>query len=267
MSLNPEQSTGGGNFIKRTLPKEGKNTLRNYGVVDLGKHAVVFEGKPTLDKAGNQLYQSQVSLLFEFPKVLQSIKEGEPQTPFIISQDYSFIASDRSKLCKVLKSWGRLKENPKQLNLKPYLGQYCEANIIHKAKASDSSSIFANINDGGRDISPIDKTIEIPDESTPTGTKVVSLVEADGRTPKGCKAYNKDIWFDLDHFNWEQFKTLPKLVQDKIRKCQEWPTIIAKNPEPQDAIANTGYNPYAQQNTIADESAPVSMGDDTVPAF
>lgn len=253
MSLDPKDSTGS-NFITRTLPKEGKNIMRNYGMVDLGTQMVSFqnqEPKPT----------PMVALLFEFPKVLQSIKEGEAPTPFTIAQDYSFIASERSKLCKVLKSWGQLKSTPKTLNLKPYLGQYCEGNIVHASKKNDPETIYANINDGGRDISPLTKEIENPSDPS----KMITFVEADGKTPIGCKPHNQNIWFDLSNFNWEQFKTLPKYIQDKIKRSNEWPAIQAQHPEPQSAGATHQQNSAQSANIMPTAAAPVVSND--APAF
>ena len=261
LSLDPDQSTGGIDFKQRTLPKEGRHVIRNYGVIDLGKHPVVFEGKATLDKEGKQVYQNQIALLFEFPKVLEAFKEGEAPTPFTIAQEYTFIASDRAKICKVLKSWGKLKESPKKLNLKPYLGKYCEANITHSISKKDPSKVYANIGDAGRDILPLTKEFENPAEPG----KIIKLVD-ENNVPVGCRAHNKDIWFDLDNFSWEQFKMIPKYVQDKIRKSVEFPAILQKFPEP--AVPGTQVNhaaspavnsaqPVAQAETLGDDAAPV----------
>ncbi len=282
MSLDPDQSTGGYEFKTRALPKEGKHVIRNYGVIDLGKHPVIFEGKAKLDDKGNQVYQPAVALLFEFPKVLEPFKEGDEPTPYIIAQDYTFIASDRSKICKVLKSWANLKQPIKKLNLKPYLGKYCEANITHTVSKKDTSKVYANIGDGGRDVLPLTKTFENPAEPG----KIYPLVDERG-IPIGCKSHNADIWFDLDNFTWEQFKTIPKYVQDKIRKCQEFPSILQKFPEPSAPVAQTNYSASPNVNTATHTAAdgkqydqkgnavvqpvaaaqPVSLGDDESPVF
>jgi hypothetical protein len=251
MGLDPKESNG--NFVTRALPKEGKHIIRNYGMVDLGTQMVAYQNNPPKPT-------HMVALLFELPKILQSIKEGEAATPFTISQEYSFVASDRSKLCQVLKSWGKLKTVPKTLNLKPYLGQYCEANIVHKPKASDPSTIYANIDDGGRDIYPLTKEIENPAEP---GT-MIKFVGPDDKTPLGCQSYSKDVWFELDKFNWDQFYSLPKFIQNKIKKSVEWPVVLAAHPEPQSA--GTAYA-NSSESMPMESSSVVTSVDNSAPAF
>lgn len=222
MSLDPKKSQY--DSRPRVNPKAGKHVARNYGVIDIGTQMESFKNQPPEPSA-------KVILMFELPKSLHVYKEGEQPKPLTVFQEYTNKASDRGNLCKVLKSWGSLSETPKQLNLKPYLGKYCELMIELKPKKSDPSVVYANISDGGRGISPTTKSIEDPQ----VPGKEILLVDPATKIPYGCKAYNADIWFDMDNFTWEQFKSLPKFIQEKIRRSVEWPTITANNPEPMSA--------------------------------
>lgn len=244
MSLDPNKSTY--DSKPRVLPKQGRKVARNYGVIDIGTQMESFKNNPPEPTA-------KVILMFELPKELHTYDEKEGPKPLTVFHEYTNKASDRGSLCKVLKSWGNLQDIPKKLNLKPYLGKYCELTIEHKPKKSDPSIIYANIADGGKAISPTTKSIEDPQNPG----KQIMLVDPQTKIPYGCQAFNKDIWFDMDNFTWAQFKSLPKYIQEKIRKSVEWPAITQNNPEP---VAQQGQ----QQHYNTDPEAVV---DPTNPDF
>lgn len=235
MSLDPNKSTY--DSKPRVNAKVGRHVARNYGVVDIGTQMESFQGKPKEPTA-------KVILMFELPKSLHTYDEKEGPKPLTVFHEYTNKASDRGSLCKVLKSWGSLKETPKKLDLKPYLGKYCELTIEHKPKKSDPSVIYANIADGGKAISPTTKSIEDPQNPG----KMIMLVDPQTKIPYGCKATNPDIWFDMDNFTWAQFKSLPKYIQKKIRESVEWPIITQNNPEP---VAQPGQQQFHSHDAEA----------------
>lgn len=228
MSLSAEKSTT--NSKPRPVIPEGRHIARNYGIIDLGTQMVSFKGAPPEPK---QL----VLLQFELPAFMHVFQEEKGPQPLVTSQEYTFIATDRSKLCKVLKAWGKLKEMPKQLNLKPYLGRYCEIKIDHTIAKKDGTTIYANIADGGR---WIDALSDSQKSSLP---KVL---------PAGS---NPTIWFDLDNFSWELFNSIPSWIQKRIQTSQEWSGIIAKYPAPTDQ-AQSNQEDFGGVMTEVEEGAP-----------
>lgn len=234
MGLNPEKSAT--NSTPRPLIPSGRNVARNYAIIDMGHQHESYQGAPPEWKA-------KVMLIFEFPQFTHVFDEAKGKQPLVVSQEYTFIASDRSKLCKVLKAWGNLKEMPKKLNLKPYLGQYCEIKIEHVVSKKDATQTYSNIADGGRWVDAI-------------------TAEQRANLPKGV---NPNVFFDLDEFTWDAFGKIPKYIQDKIRKSREWADIIKKYPEP----AQSGSS---EQASFAVEEQPVGNGpvvhsDGSAPAF
>lgn len=197
MSLNPNTATK----IQRKLPKTGLQPARCYAIIDIGKQVQVFKGER---KEPSQL----VLICFEFTKFMHKFKEDQPAQPLTIFQEYTYSLGDRAKLPKVLKSWARLNKPIAQINLKPYLGQYCMLNVEHQ-QSKDGQNTYAKISGNGLSVSPYMKELGNPPVK-----------------------FHKDIYFDLDNFSWEVFLTLPKRAQKRIRESQDWSGIIAKFPEP-----------------------------------
>lgn len=246
MSLDPKKSTF--DSKPRVNPPVGKQTARNYAIIDIGTQTESFEGKAPKQTP-------KVMFLFEFPKSLHVFKEEVGPEPLEVSQEYSYIASDRSKLCKVLKVWGNLPKSPTELNLKPYLGQYCEIDIEYKPKKDNPEIIYANIADGGRGVSRHPETF-----TNPVDNSIIRLIDPVTRIPIGCKAYNKDFWFDLDHFNWAQFKEIPKFIQDKIKLSAEWSGILQKygqEPQVTQPVINANISNYAATPKVTEVAAPI----------
>lgn len=205
MSLSAERSAT--NSTPRPTIPEGRHIARCYGVIDLGTQMVSFMGAEAKPKP-------IIMLQFEIPAFMHVFTEEKGKQPLVTSQEYTFLATDRSKICKVLKSWGRLKEMPTRLNLKPYLGQYCEVKMEHTISKKDGKIVYSNIADGGRYI----------DALTPEQKASLPLVLPTGSNP--------NMWFDLDNFSWEVFNKIPEWIQKKIKLSQEWSGILAKYPAP-----------------------------------
>ncbi len=227
MSLDSNKSTS--TFKPRPIIPDGRHIARNYGVIDLGTQMVSFKGNPAEPKP-------MVMLQFEFPKFMHLFEEEKGMQPLVTSQEYTFYATDKGKLCKVLKSWGKLKEFPKKLNLNPYLGQWCEIKMEHTLSKKDSSITYSNIADGGKWIDALSDSDKASLPKTP---------------PAGC---HQNLWFDLDNFSWEIFDKIPKWIQKKIEASREWPTILSKH-----ARATSGQE--------QSESAGITIDDGSAPAF
>lgn len=242
MSLDPEKSAA--TFGPRVLPDEGSQILRNYAIIDLGTQMESFQGRAPEPR-------QKIIMFFEFPKKLHVFDEKRGPEPLTVYHEYTYVASDRSKLTKVVMSWGQLKNTPERLNLRPYLGQYCLASIKHKPSTKNPNDKYASIDNKGEAVFPVMQDLKDPQTGKPIG----------------CREYNQNIWFDLDHFSWETFNKLPKFVQDKIRKCTEWPQIIARFPEPvgqvyqhQPTYAQPATNQYQQPQYQQQYQAPAQQG-------
>lgn len=222
MSLDPNQTQR----KPRTLPEIGIQSARCYAIIDCGKIYKEFNG------AKQEYPTPTVLLCFELTKYMTTFDEKDGPVPFTIQQEFAFSASSKAKLPKVLKSWGRLTKPVTTINLKPYLGKYCVVNIEHTESKKNPGEMFAKISGNGLGISPWDK-----ERATPA-------------------VHYKDIYFDLDQFSWEVFKTLPQKAQKLIKSSEDWPLILKKNPEP-----------VSQGNTSPIESfdAHQSVEDDDIP--
>jgi hypothetical protein len=233
MSLNPDRSTGGG--APRVPVPEGSHVARNYAVIDLGTQSESFMNTPPKDTP-------KILLLFEFSKFMHVFDEKVGPQPLTISQEYSFTSSERSKLPKVLKAWGQLRDIPAKINLKPYLGQYCMLTIEHKPKKNDPTAVYSNIANGGLSVSPV-----------PSELRAVLP-----------QAINKNVWFDLDNFDPNVFNSLPKFVREKIMKSKEWPSIVQRFPSAGQQQQPSQQN-FQQQNFQPQVPQQQAMG--STPAF
>lgn len=217
MSLNPDSANFSGGTPRKLVPA-GQQIARNYAIVDLGTQTEQFQGQEPTKKP-------KVLLMFEFPEHKHVYDEKVGPETLTMSQEYTFIASDRSKLPAVLQAWGSLKTLPSQLNLKPYLGQYCMIMVEHKPKKSDPTAIRANIMGNGRSISPIHPSMK---QSLPAPSR-------------------PNVWFDLDNFSWEVYNSFPKYVKEWIAKSAEWPSVLVKHPAPVQQAQATIATPTAAQ--------------------
>lgn len=221
MSLDPTKTKK----PQRKLPDEGLQPARCFAIIDIGSHYKTFKG------VKSETATQQVMLCFEFTKFMHKFGEDKPAEPLCIFNEYTFSAGVKAKLPKILKAWGKLKSAVEQINLKPYLGQYCHINVEH-TEGKDGNT-YANIGSSGLSIN--------------------SFMKETGAVPK---KFHKDVWFDLDNFSWNLFLSLPKRAQKRIRECEEWNKIISKHPEP------------IQQNESAVEQIEAYQAvDDDSPAF
>ncbi len=228
--------------IQRKLPEEGRQPARCFAIIDLGTQKGFFNGKPK-DPA------PEIMICWELTKFMVTYKEGEAPQPITINQKYTYSSGERAKLPKILKSWGKIanpvtKITPKFLS--NYVGQYCMLDIEHN-EGKDTGVKYANIGNKGLDVKPFEKTID-----TGNGQKVTV-------TPP--KPFHEKLFFNLDEFSWDQFYKIPEFIQKTIRMSEEWPKIIAKNPEP---VSDGNAAPAFQGE---DGDAPVMASDEDVPSF
>jgi len=67
--------------------------------------------------------------------------------------------------------------------------------------------------------------------------------------------------FELDHFSWETFDRLNPFTQEKIKGCEEWPSVIAKHPQPNQDVAQ------GSEHSLGDEGDGISIGNEEEDEF
>src|SRR5688500_14070761 len=123
MGLNSKANSN----AARPLPKPGITLAVCYAIIDLGTQQRTFKGQPS-GKA------PMVQISWELPGQLHTFDETKGPQPLAVWQDYSVTNTEKSKLPKVLKSWGNLKNSIKEITptmLKKYVGAPCMLTIEH----------------------------------------------------------------------------------------------------------------------------------------
>lgn len=187
---------------QRKLPEQGTQPARCFAIIDLGNQPQVYQGIAK-DPA------PEIIIFWELTKFMVSYKEGGKPEPLIISQKYSWTSGEKAKLPLILKTWAKRDTPLPKLTpaiIEQFVGKYCMLSVEHKVGKDGTK--YANIAGNGRGVSPFMSEVKKPAE------------------------FHKGIFFNLDKFTWDQFKELPEYAQKLIRKSVEWPSIIAKSPEP-----------------------------------
>ncbi len=211
-----EKTSEGAQLKPLVLPDAGLQPARCFAIIDLGSRLSFFNGQPTINKkTGKQMTQDRIMIFWELPKFM-NVSDNPEYAPFpaTVRQEYTYSVDSRASLCDVLKAWGPMKTRPEKLSndlLKKFLGHPCMLNIEHNDvvdKTTKKTNTWANISGKGRGVNPWMKELTPPEK------------------------YNEQILFTLEGFTWDSFYKLPKYAQKLVRKSLEFPSIIAKNPEP-----------------------------------
>jgi hypothetical protein len=213
----------------KVLPREGITLAVCYAIIDLGTQTKQFPGKPATT-------QQLLQFGFEIPSQLHTFDEKKGPQPLAVFQEYSYTCTDRSKLPKVLKSWGALKTELQEITpelLQKYLGAPCMITIEY-SKPNAAGKQYANIQGNGLGI-----TRRMQEFVVPTNY------------PK-----NELLFLNLDDFNWNTFSKLAPFLQEKIKGCAEWPSVEKRFPMP----SNMANNNTASSYVIDDGSAGVVTG-------
>lgn len=164
------------------LPTPGLQTGILIQLADLGTQETTYLGAI---KKKRQIY-----LGFELAE--DKMEDGRPM---MISNTYTNIFSDKSRLVQHLESWvGPLTED---FNLDDLLGKAANITIDIPPPGQDGKR-YANI----KGISPLKRTETAPER------------------------YNPIVKLDLREFDGQMFDLLPKFIQDKIAKSPEYQAIF-----------------------------------------
>ena len=170
---------------------EGPHSARLIGVYELGSQPNYEPDKPPVKK---------LELLFEFPEVRKSWKEGEPERPVTKSVDVTHASGETSNVHKILSALnGKNLDEEEDNNPRNFLGMALTIDIEHKIskKSGNPYAKFASYSKIPRKPGTNDYRYDVPE------------------------AENSFVIYDIDVHpeNWDQLK---EWTQDKIKSSPEY---------------------------------------------
>lgn len=202
-------NTSANERTQRPLPPPGQTLGLLYQFIDLGTQNEAFKGEP---KRLQKVYLS-----FELPKHRAVFSTEKGEQVMVVGQEYTFSLGDKANFRKMMDNWiGKPVEKLESSNIAKLLRKPAMIQIIHKPK-KDGKITYANIALSG-----------------------VGIFKRPDDVPFPKTTENEAFIFELTNFSWEVFNKIPKFIQDKIKKSEEWPSIIAKHGTGTAAITNTG---------------------------
>lgn len=199
-------ATSGGNFV---LPPAGNQLAICSGVAMIGTHEEVYEGKP-------KGKQKKVIIFFELVNTNHVFDEKKGPEPFVMPIELTLSTHKKSSLRKLLESW---KGSPftdaeaDKVNLTTMVGFPCFANVIidKNSKGDDRAKIVA--------LAAVPEGIAVPEQ----------------RTPRRVFTFNPP-------FKTEVFNALPKWIQEKIQKSDEYKALAGTS-----TTTAPAANPFGQE--------------------
>lgn len=193
----PRELTPAGNFIARC-----------YQMIHIGTIEDTFKGEKKIF--------NKVRIGWELPTETKVFNAEKGEEPFVISKEFSLSMNEKANLRKMLESWrgkGFSEEEAKAFDITKLIGAACMINIIHKPKASDPNTLYAEI----ATVSPMPKGFPCPPQ------------------------INDTIIWAYDTPDMNVFEKLPDFLKEKIKTSAEWEKLGGKPtqaPEPITADAD-----------------------------
>lgn len=137
------------------LAPEGTHLARAVGLVNLGTQKQEFQGKPGKDR-------KKIMITWELPEELRVFSDDNGEQPFLVSNIYSLVVSDKSTYKLHMESWtkGRIDT---RFNPASMIGKPCLINITHKPSVNDPTKMKAKVTS----VSPLMKNQVCPDRISP----------------------------------------------------------------------------------------------------
>lgn len=179
---------------KRELIPAGNYVARCYQMIHIGT--------VTENYLGEQKEMNKVRIGWELPTETKVFSEERGEEPLVISKEFTLSMNEKANLRKTLASWrGKdfSEEEARKFDVTVLIGKPCMLNIIHKPKATDPSTIYAEIGS----ISPLPKGFACPEQ------------------------INKTVLIEYDNFNFEAFETLPDFIKEKMKTSAEFKNLQA----------------------------------------
>lgn len=182
--------------IKKDYPivPAGTHLARCYQFIHLGHVPNTFPGAttPTVNK---------IRLTWEFPQEMHQFKEGQPEQPFSISQEYTLSMNEKANLRKIVESWFGIKlgdEEAANFDTELLVGKECLLTITHTQKGD---KIYAGV----QNVTSLPKGMSCPDP------------------------INKTSILTWEGMNADDFSKIPAFIQDKMKQATEYPVWCEKN--------------------------------------
>lgn len=173
--------------INRILVPKGTHIARCIGLIHIGTIDEMYQGvSKKLDK---------INLTFELPEELHSFKEGEPQKPLVISQEYTLSMGKKSNLRPIVEGvigTTLTDDEAYGFNHEELVGMACLLSVKHKTSAK--GTVYAYI----------------------AGTSALMRGQV-------CKpAFN--VFNILTYEKWDQakFDALPQFIREKMIGSEEY---------------------------------------------
>lgn len=205
----------------RELIPAGQYIARCYSMINFGTIEEEYMGKIKM--------LNKVRLSWEIPELMRQFKEGEPEQPMAIHNDYTLSLYEKANLRADLESWrGQAFKDDETdgFDITKVLGVECFMSIIHKTSKK------------GNDYEIISSITPVPDA-----------------IKKGVKPLINKLQ-ELSYENWDQevFDAQPKWIQEKIESSNEYKEMkglippdekeeVAARKEAYDKAFNNGGEP------------------------
>jgi len=142
----------------------------------------------------------EIMLSFEFPKELRVFTEEKGEQPMVKSVTYRNFWTDKASLYKLIKGWIGAADD---FDFEMIVGKPCQVTISHDVSESNSKT-YDNL---GNVTAPIEEMLPVWPKMI--STPVLFSIEEDG-------------------FDSQKFKDLPKWVQEKLQKSEEYAAFVAQ---------------------------------------
>jgi hypothetical protein len=184
MSLIASESSS----APRTLAPAGTHVARCVQLVDLGTQDDTYLGEPKISH--------KVRITWELPYELHVFDKEKGEQPFFLSKKYTLSLGEQATLRKDLESWrGRqfTEEELRGFDLKNILGAACQITVLHK-----TSKTSGKVREEVSAVTPLAKGMNAP------------------------QAISELLSYDVDEGRSDNYRKLPKFLQEDIAKCHEW---------------------------------------------
>lgn len=189
----------------RTLPPEGTFLARVIRIIYIGTIKTTYKGE--------EKEVPKLQITWELPTELHTFKEGDPQKPFVVSQEYSHSMGKKANLRPIVEAiigTSLMDEEAYAFDHDQLVGMACQVTITHDEKESGTwEKVTA--------VSPLLKGVQCPPQIN--DSKILSF----------------DKWDEA------YFEKLPKFIREKIMSSKEYKVMKGLSP---DAVVNTDDIPF-----------------------
>lgn len=194
------------NGTPRELTPAGNYIARCYQMIHIGTIEDTFKGEKKIF--------NKVRIGWELPTETKVFNADKGEEPFVISKEFTLSMNEKANLRKMLESWrgkGFTEDEAKSFDITKLIGATCMINIIHKPKANDPSTIYAEV----ATVSPMPKGIQCPPQ------------------------LNETIIWEYDNPNMAVYEKLPDFLKEKIKQSAEWKKLNMKDQQPEPIVTET----------------------------